>query len=138
MIIDSDRLDGRNTRRLIISLVAIFTIFGSVPEIHVVGFKVFADVGSAIGAKEINVWNSSACSASAAAWAFVFSALGTLAIYAFGTGLQWIALAKKATPLEFGAKALSIFLILLGILFWGMSIYIAGKCGYIYVSSLLF
>ena len=138
MIVKSERLNVRNVKRFLISTVAVFTLICSMPEIHIFGFSIIVDIGRAANATEVNVWNTSQCSGTAAAWATIFGVMGTLAIYAFGTGLEWTVLAKKASPLAYATKALLIFLILLGVLFWGMSVYIAGKCGYLYVSTLLF
>ena len=140
MIVKSELLNVRNVKRFLIAITAGFTLFSSIPEIHIFGFSMFVDIGRAANASEVNIWNTSQCSGVAAAWATIFGVMGTLGIYlcAFSTGLVWAAIAKKATPLTFAAKALSILLLLLGVIFWGISIYIAGKCGYLYVSTLLF
>ena len=108
------------------------------PEIHVPSFSIMVDIGRVANATEVNVWNTSQCSGTAAAWTTIFGVLGTFAIYAFSTGLGWTILAKKATPLAYAAKALLILLILLGVLFWGIAVYIAGRCGYLYVSTFIF
>ena len=138
VIVKSERLNVIIVKRILISTAVVFTLFCSIPEIHIFGFNIIEDIGRAASANELDVWSTPGCSQTALNLAVMFGAVGTFALFVFNFGLRWILRAKKASPLEFAAKALSIFSILIGVLFWGISVYIAGKCAYLYVSTLLF
>lgn len=137
MTAKNERLNRRILRHCLISIALVFILFSSTPEIQVFGFNINVDTGFA-NATEVEVWDTPQCSVTAAAWAVIFAAIGTLALFAFGLGLPWVNRAKTAAPLEFAVIALLVFVILLAITFWGVSIYIFGSCAYLYVSSTLF
>ena len=135
MIDKKQQKKERTLKRYIIIATLVFPLFISTPEIHVFGATVLVDVGCAANAKDVDVWSNPACSGAAAITAALFVAIGYIAFVVFDKVFLIIAKSNRTTSLRFIAKAISVILLIIGIIFWGISTYIAGKCAYIYVSS---